>query len=154
KAGDIERAIRTACSITHYVQYRDDALEEIADFHTRKRELAAALAAAGNIAEASTKAAEILKIAAAYAKSGDRGMAVKVASQIELACDGPLSPGGLSHRFDFRAPQTWGVCYEPGFTMMSIHHSHQQAASVAAAAMVLANELGQKPSEPYETLFK
>src|SRR5262249_23022758 len=49
KAGDTERAMRTAFSITRYVQYRDDVLEDIVDFHVRKRDLAAALTAAGKI---------------------------------------------------------------------------------------------------------
>jgi tetratricopeptide (TPR) repeat protein len=154
KADDVEGAVRTAFSITYYVGYRDDALQEIADFHIQKRDLAAALSAAEKISVSSTKAIEILKIAAEHAKSGDRRTAAEVASRIELTDRGFLNVGGKIQRFDYRSPPTWGVCYEPGFTMASIHSSNQQAASVAAAAMTLAHELGQKPSQPYEVSFK
>jgi tetratricopeptide (TPR) repeat protein len=154
KGGDVEGAVRTALSITYYVQYRDDALEEIADFHIRNRDLAAAESAAEKISDSSTKAIKMLKIAAEHAKSGDRRTAAVVASRIELSCDGPLSPDGRKHRFDYRSAQTWGVCYEPGFTMASMNYSNQQAATVAAAAMTLAHELEQKPSQPYEASFK
>ncbi|MGE5326610.1 MAG: hypothetical protein ACM3NO_06195 [Deltaproteobacteria bacterium] len=154
KAGDVERALRTALSITYYLQYRDDALEEIVGFQIRKRNLAAALSASGKIEDSSTKASEILKIATEYAKSGDRRTAADVAARIDLTCAGPLSPDGRKHQFDYRSAPTWGICYEPGFTMMSMHNSRVQAARVAAAAMTLAHALGQKSSQPYETLFK
>jgi tetratricopeptide (TPR) repeat protein len=152
KTGDIERAIRTTFSITS-IQYRDEAAQTIVDYHLQKRNLPEAAAVAERIKNSSTKAAEMLRVATAHARLGDRRAAADVAARIELT-GSLLGRQETNQRFDYRSPATWGVCYEPAFTMASTFHSQRQAARVAAAAMRLAQALGQKPSQPYEISFK
>ena len=99
-------------------------------------------------------ASAILKIAAAHAKAGDRKTAIDIASRIQLPRDRSLlAHFGIDRQFDYRLPGTWGVCYEPAFTNASTSASEKDAAEVAAAAMILALALGQKPARPYEESF-
>jgi tetratricopeptide (TPR) repeat protein len=153
-ANDAEGAIRTAMSVKQLFQYRDDALHEIVDDRIARLDLKAALASAEKVDNPSRKAAAILRVASAHAKSGDRKTAADIAARIELAPRDWLLEV-RKERFVYRDPRTWGVRYEDtGFsTNGSRRWSSQRAAEVAAAAMTLAQALGDKPSQSYAILF-
>ncbi len=156
KANDVDGAVRTALSVEHFVQYRDDALHKVVDHQIAKRDLKTALATAEKVHTPSRKAAAILKVAAAHARSGDRKTAANVAARIELTQrDGDAHPGVKNRRFDYRLPRSWGVCYDAGlaFTFGSYRMSVKRAEEVAAAAMGLSLALGQKPDQSYAILF-
>jgi tetratricopeptide (TPR) repeat protein len=156
KADDTEAAVRTAMSIERYPQYRDDAVHNIVDHRIAKRDFKAALAAAEKADNPSRRAAAILKVATAYANSGDRKAAADVAERIDLTtADRLLVQLRGMQRFNYRLPSTWGVRYNDtgGFTMASHHWSSERAAEVAGAAMILAQALGEKPAKSYAVLF-
>ena len=95
----------------------------------------------------------MLKVAIAYAKSGDREKAMEVAQSITLAFEFSMSFGQAETRFDFRSPRTWGARYEMASTFASYHWADQCAADVAGAAMTLAQALGQPSDVSYSELF-
>jgi hypothetical protein len=157
KANDIDGALRTALSVQYYLQYRDDALQEIVDYQIAGRDLKRALAIAEKMDNPSRKAAAMLKVATAHAKSGGRRRAAEVAARIELTDrGGDLLPQIFQkQRFDYRLPRTWGVPYDEGFsfTIGSYLISVKRAQEVAGAAMALAQALGQQPAQSYAILF-
>jgi hypothetical protein len=153
KCNDTLGAVDTAMSIRRCLQLRDDALHKIIDCQIAKHNLVSALTITDKIPNPSRKAAAILKVATAYAKSGDRKTAAAVAARIELTQrDGDRRQG---NRFDYRLPQSWGVSYDAGraFTMTSARLATQRAEEVAVAAMGLAQALGQRPTQSYAVLF-
>jgi hypothetical protein len=139
-AGDADGAVKTALSITHFVQYRDDALNAVVGLHNAKREFKAALVAANKFENASSKAAAILRVATAQALAGDREGAAVVAANIKLTRQ-RLLQNVVEPTFDFNRPTSWGICYDSGivFTMASHQMSVRRAADVAGAAMGLAH---------------
>lgn len=152
---DTEGAVRTALAVKHFLQYRDDPLQDIVAHQIMKERLKTALTTAERVHNPSRKAIAKLKVATAYAKSCERGMAADVAAQIELTNQDGF-PGIIGEkRFDFRLPQTWGVCYDDDHasTALSRHVSVLRAAELAGAAMTLSQALGQKPGHPYSVLF-
>lgn len=156
KTNDGDGAVQTAFCIKRYIQYRDDALHKIVESQIAKHDLNGAVATAEKIDNPSSKATAILRVATAYAQAGDRKIAGDVAARVELTAKDRF-PGLIGkQRFDYRRPLTWGVCYGAGaaFTMSSIHLANQDAAEVAAAAMTLAQELGQQPATSYAVSFK
>src|SRR5262249_43991537 len=84
KDDDAEAAVRTAMSIEHYLQFRDDAIHKIVDHQITMRDFKAALVTAEKADNSSRKAAAILKVATAHAHSGDHKAAAAVAGRIEL----------------------------------------------------------------------
>jgi tetratricopeptide (TPR) repeat protein len=155
RANDAEGAVRTGLSIKDYLQYRDDALHAIVDHQIAKRDLKGALDSAQKPDNPSRKAAAILKVATAHARAGDRKSAADVAAQVELTPRSTLLRRAGKELFDYRLARTWGVRYDDtdSFTNASHHWSSERAAEVAAAAMTLAQALGQKPDESYAILF-
>ncbi len=156
KGNDTEGAVRTALSVKYFDQYRDDALRAVVDYQLARQDLKAALATSGKIDNPSRKASAILKVATAYAKSGDRKTATDLAARIELTNhDDSLGILGIKERFDYRLPRSWGICYDARSfsTMASIQMWNQRAAEVAAAAMTFSQALGQKPAQSYAVLF-
>jgi hypothetical protein len=155
KANDTEAAVRTALSVKRFVQYRDDALHHIVDHHIAKRDFKTALATADVIDNPSRKAAAILKVATAVAKSGDHKTAADIAARIELSEIDPLPKFGKKEQFDFRRPRSWGICYEDGraFTIASQTRANRHSAEVAGAAMGLSQALGERPAQSYAVLF-
>jgi tetratricopeptide (TPR) repeat protein len=157
KADDAEAAIRTAMSIERYPQYRDDAVHKIVDHRIAKRDFKAALAAAEKAPDPSKKAVAILKVATAYANSGDLKAAADVAGKIDLTTADwlPVQIRAME-RFNYRLPNTWGVRYNDngfGGTMAMHRWSSKLAAEVACCAMTLAQALGEKPAKSYAVLF-
>lgn len=156
KSKDSKGAIRTALSIERYPQYRDDAIHDIVDYRIAKRDFKAALAAAEKADNPSRRAAAILKVAVAHAKSGDYETAAAVAGRIELTPKDELRVQVFGNkRFNHKLPSTWGDRYDDGLgsTMGSYLWSSERAAEVAGAAMTLAQALGDKPAESYAVLF-
>jgi tetratricopeptide (TPR) repeat protein len=157
KADDAEGAVRTAMSIERYPQYRDDAVHKIVDHQIAKRDFKAALAAAEKAPNPSKKAFAFLKVATAYANSGDRKAAADVAGRIDLTTADRLPVQiRAMERFNYRLPNTWGVRYDDngfGGTMAMHRWSSKLAAEVAGGAMTLAQALGEKPAESYAVLF-
>jgi tetratricopeptide (TPR) repeat protein len=155
KADDAEGAVRTALSVEYFIQYRDDALHKIVEHQIAKRDIKAATTTAEKIHNPSRKAAAMLKVATALAKSGDRRAAADLAAQIELAHRAELPAVFRKEHFDYRLPRTWGVCYDEGlgFTMASHHMSMRRTVEVAAAAMALSQALKRQPAESYAILF-
>lgn len=154
EAGDVEGALRTALSIDHFLQYRDDSVHAVVDHLIAKRNLKAALSAADKCHNPSRKAAAVLKVAAAYVKSGDRKTAEDAAKQITLRPSRSTGLGG-DEVFDYRQPQTWAVNYDfdgvftNGIYMMQSGHMSE----VAGAAMRLAQALHLRPERSYAILF-
>jgi tetratricopeptide (TPR) repeat protein len=146
---DREGAVRTALSIEYFLQYRDDALRKIVEHQIAKKELETALAIAEKTDNPSRKAVAILKVATAYAKSGDRKRAAAVAARIEL------TGRTTSTRFDYRLPCTWVERYDAGFAVSNGLQRMwlQRAAEVAEAAMALSLALGEQPEQLYAILF-
>jgi tetratricopeptide (TPR) repeat protein len=151
KAKDVEGAVRTALSIKYYRQYSDDVFEQLVEREIAEGNLKTALTTAEKFDNPSKKATAILKVATAHAQSGNRKTAANVAARIKLTQE-DMFPRGKEH-FDYRTPSSWGVHYEIGFTSASRHGADKQAAEVAAAAMTLAQALGQRPEKPYDILF-
>jgi tetratricopeptide (TPR) repeat protein len=156
KTDDAGAAVRSAMSIDHYLQFRDDAIHKIVDHQIAKRDFKAALAAAEKAPNPSKKAAAILKVATAYANSGDHKAAADVAARIDLTPADEMRVRLFGkERFNYKLPSTWGVRYDDsiGFTMLSHQMSSERSAEVAAAAMTLAQALREKPAESYAVLF-
>jgi tetratricopeptide (TPR) repeat protein len=155
KTYDFESAVRTALSVKHYDQYHDGALQMIAHHQIAKRDPKAALATAQNIKNPSEKAAAILKVATAQAKSGDRKTAADIAARIELTPPEDSLALFEKKRFDYRLPDTWGFRYDDhSFFTMGLHQmSTERAVKVASAAMELSLALGQQPEQSYAILF-
>jgi tetratricopeptide (TPR) repeat protein len=155
KADDAEEAVRSAMSIEHYLQFRDDAIHKIVDHRITKRDFKAALAAAEKAPNPSKKTVAILKVATAYANSGDHKAAADVAARLELTPANELKPIQGIERFNYRVPRSWGLRYDDSnFSTNLRHHlSSERAAEVAGAAMTLAQALGEKPAESYAVLF-
>ncbi len=153
KSGDVEGAIESALSVEYDVELRDKTLHAIVDSLITKNDLKTALSIAEKIEHQSCKATAVLKVAAAHAKSNDRKTAAAVAKRIDLKNDRVDS--GRPKRFDYRTPRSWGSIY--GFTGFYTHGSYsrsvQDAAEVAAAAMALAQALGEGPAQSYAVLF-
>jgi tetratricopeptide (TPR) repeat protein len=152
KANDAEGAVRTALSVKYFIQYRDDALHAVIDHEIAKQDLQKALTTAEKIDNPSRKASAILKVAAAYAKSGDRKTAADVGARIELTTRKEFR---AQEKFDYRAPRSWCVRYDASsfFTISRSQMWGQRAAEVAGAAMSLSQELGQIPDDSYAILF-
>ena len=148
KANDVDGAIRTAMSIEHFLQYRDDAIHKIVEHLILKRDLKTALTTAEKATNPSRKASAMLKVAAAYAQSGDRKKATEVAARIKLTQRDygiGLPVAGKTTGFDYRFPRSWGVTYDVGLasTMLSIRMANNRAAEVAKTAMALSQGLGR-----------
>jgi tetratricopeptide (TPR) repeat protein len=154
-ANDTEAAVRTALSVEHFIQFRDDTLRKVVDQHIAKQELKTALTTSEKIVNPSTRATAMLMVATAHAKLGDRKIASDVAAQIELIHKDRFPAFAEKERFDYRLPGTWGVCYDegPGFTMASHQMSIRRTAELAAAAMAFTQAMGQRPTQSYATLF-
>jgi tetratricopeptide (TPR) repeat protein len=138
KAADGDGAVRTALAVKYFVQYRDDALAKVVDHHVAKRDFKKALATTEKFDNPSRRAAAILKVATAHAKSGDHKAAVDIAGRIELTRREEFPIGLEKQRFDYRLPGSWGVLYESRsfFTMASHHMWMACATEVATAARV------------------
>jgi tetratricopeptide (TPR) repeat protein len=158
KAKDTEGALRTAQSIKNCPGYHDDAIHKIVDYQVAKRNLPGALKTANLVGQPSRKAVAILKVATAYATSGDSKTAAAVAARIRLKPTVRELFGQKTGErgFDYRRPASWGVIYEEGFVFtMSLHFTRRRhAAEVAGAAMTFAQALRQRPAQSYATLFK
>jgi tetratricopeptide (TPR) repeat protein len=155
RAGDVKGAIRTALSVDYFVQYRDDALHEVVDHQIAKRDFKSALTMAGMVHNPSRKAAAILKVAVAHAKSGDRKTAADVAARIELSEKAWFAGLGGREAFDYQLPHSWGVNYDfdGAFTVCLAQMQERHMAEVAGAAMTLSQALGQRPDRSYAILF-
>jgi hypothetical protein len=147
--------VNTALSIKCFVQYRDDALNNVVEYHIAKRDVKAALVTTDKFDNASRKAAAILKVATAQAKAGNRQAAADIAAQIKLGRTSQILANAQDKGFDYRRPQTWGVSYDwhHFFTMTSHIMSVRRAAEVAASAMALSQALELKPGQSYAVLF-
>ena len=154
KAGRVADAVTLARSIEHYVQYKDDALSEIANVQVSHGDLKGATATAEQIPNPSKKALALLKIATAYVKRNDKETAKAIAAQIRVVARPFGFAEARSHEFDYRRPETWGYLYEPSFTMTSHYWTVEVAGDLAAAAMTFTQSLGERPSEPYAEKFK
>jgi hypothetical protein len=154
KADDVKGAIRTALSVDYFIQYRDDALREVVDHQIAKRDLKSALATARMVHNPSRRAAAILKVAVAHAKSGDRKTAADVAASIDLALE-PVLGLGKREVFDYRLPHSWGVNYEDdgAFTITMALAQERHRAELAGAAMTLSQALGERPERSFAILF-
>jgi hypothetical protein len=78
RANDTEGAVRTALTVEHFLQYRDDALGKVIDHHIAKGDLRAALTTTEKVRNPSRKATALLKVATAHVTSGDRRTAAHV----------------------------------------------------------------------------
>jgi hypothetical protein len=155
KANDAEGALRSALSVRYCLQYRDDAIHKIVDYHIARRDLKKALPVADKVDNSSRKAAAMLKVALAHARSGDRKTAAQVAARIELTPKDHLARI-LHARFDYRLPETWGINYDFSgfFTVPSYQMEVEHAVELATAAMTLAQALELRPAQSYAVLFK
>jgi tetratricopeptide (TPR) repeat protein len=155
EAGDAESAVRTALSIKHFTQYRDDALNKIVEHYIVQQDMTAALTTTEKFDNPTRRATAILHVATVVARSGDRKTAADIAGRIHLNSRFGFLNIARRSGFDYRLPQTWGVCYEldGGFTMSSNSLSVQRATDVAGAAMGLFQALDQKPAQSYAVLF-
>jgi hypothetical protein len=147
KTNDFESAVRTALSAKHYNQYHDGALHMIAHHQIAKRDPKAALATAQYIKNPSEKAAAILKIATAQAKSGDRKTAADIAARIDLTePEDSLALFGKKQKFDNRLPDTWGFRYDDSncFTMALHHFSTERAVGVASPEREATSETSER----------
>lgn len=156
EVGDIAGAIDTATSITNYTSYlRDAALDTIVQRLIAKRDVKTALEAAGKLDNPSRRAATKLRVATAYAKSGDRKTAVDVAGGIQLTRKDNFVGGATPDHFDPGKPQSWGVTYDGGLsgTNRSRFDAAERAAEVGAAAMELFKALNLKPEKSFAVLF-
>ena len=153
KRGAVAAAIATAASIKNNEQYKDDAFCAIVDVLLANHKMSQAMDAAGRIDDLSLKAIKQLKIAIAYAKSGDRSMAKKVAGAVDLT-PGQYHANERSPRFDYTKPETWGVNYQLGFTMGSWAYADRLAADLAASAMTLRQLLRDGEDANYADAFK
>jgi tetratricopeptide (TPR) repeat protein len=154
-AGDPDGAALTVRSITHFTQYRDDALAVVVRHHIGGGNLRAALTATEGFSNSSRKAATLLRTAAALARAGRRAAAADVVAEIRLTGKAALPPGIEAHVFRFGRPETWGILYESGnfFTVMSHRMNVRDATEVAREAMGLAQALGDRPGRSYAVLF-
>ena len=156
RANDVQGAARTVVSDKYPAPYRDNARARIVDFQITKRDLKAALAAAEELDNQSRKAAAKLRIATAYARSGDRTAANEIAGRIELVFrDLLIFRDEPKRRFEFLEPRTWGELYNMGMgSSMRAHHvATERATEVAATAMTLALAMGHKHAKSYAVLF-
>jgi hypothetical protein len=157
KANDPDGAVRSALAVKYFLQYRDDAIHKVVDYQIARRDLKAALTEVDHIHNASRKAAAILKVAIAHARSRDRRAAAAVAAGIELTQrDREQLPEILGkNAFHYRLPHSWGVCYDSGlaFTLGSHRMAVERAADVAEKAMKLYQVLGERPGKSYAILF-
>jgi tetratricopeptide (TPR) repeat protein len=108
EAGDPQTAIATALAITHFVQYRDDALDKVVQHQIAKQDLKAALGTTEKFENPSRKATAILKVAIAYARSGNRKTATDLAARIQLTHRDARFPTPGPQSFDYRRPESWG----------------------------------------------
>ncbi len=148
-------AERTARSITHFLQFRDDSLHAVVEYYVQKKDFKKALTAAESVNNPSRMASAILKVATAYARSGDRKTAEEVASRIKLTSESSL-PALYSDRiFDFRQPETWVQNYdiEFAFTLGLSQLSEERTAELAASAMTLAQTIPLEPKPDYAALL-
>lgn len=155
RAGEFDAALATALSIEHFVQYEHDALLEIIAIRIRAENLKAALKVAEKVSNPSKKATALLRVAAAYAKSGQKQTARRIAGGIRLTNASLFLPVKRVE-FDYAKPSTWGHLYDSrSYSTATVHMMvSQRAQEVAAAAMTLAQVLGEKPSAPYAAAFK
>ena len=156
RAGNLGDAVATASDITEYLQYRDDALLEVVRVHIRRKNVSAALVAAGGIPTPSRKAQAVLEIAAAQARMGDRNGARATANSIDLVGRRiPFKVVKTTEPFDFSSPATWGTQYEfPGYVVGGLIGMVIEAAGhVAAAAMELDQALGGREPLRYAEAF-
>ncbi len=115
ESDDVDGAIHTVLSMKHNEMRRTDMLEMIVQYLIDKRDLKRALSIAGEIDGGGPKAAAVLNVATAYARSGDRKTAVAIAARIDLAAIefGRQFEAGRPDHFDYRIPRSWGNLYLP-----------------------------------------
>jgi hypothetical protein len=155
-SGDVMGAQATADQIQVYRQYQELVLARVADYHAAGRDFKAALVAAERLKQPSQRAATMLRVATAQARSGDLKAAEEIAGRVRTtARDDALPPVGAGKGFEFARPDSWGVCdLGMSFTMASYHASLDRAAEVAATAMTLAQILKRKPTKSYAGSFE
>lgn len=148
---DPDAAERIALSITDYVGYRDDSLNAIVDYHIAEAEFDEALNTAHNVHSRLRRASAILKVATAYAQSGDPVTAADVASQVALTNESFLIAVAERPVFDYRRPDTWGSNYDSGRggTNLSRRLSDERTAEIAKWAMTLAQVMSLEPTPDY-----
>jgi len=152
---DIAGAIATALSVDRE-QGLSGAWAGIADVQIRNGDMAGAVATAKQIPNASEKATALLRVATAYARSGDRETAEAVARAIRMERE-PGVAVRVQVDFDYQRPDTWWRLYDMmsfTFTMGRLQSSLQRAQELAAAAMTLAQTLGEQHSVPYAQAFR
>jgi hypothetical protein len=154
KSGDVAGAIHSILSVEHDVEQRDEKLEEIVDCLIAKKDLKTALSMAEKIQIRSWKAASLLKVATAHARSGARSSAIRLAARMDLDVIRGYERG-RPNRFDYRNPRSWGTLYEfNGLGSARLDEFYlRSAAKVAAAAMTFSQAIGQVPAPSYAISF-
>jgi hypothetical protein len=152
RAGDIAGA--TAAALSFDFAVRKKALLAIMMIQIDNFDMQGALATAAKIDDRVEQTVARLTIAAKYAIRGQRVFAVWTAEQIRLAAmKGLIDPQRLV--FDYRKPRSWGQIYDA-----SVDAGHRwylecekRAGRLAAATMVLSQNLNQRSQESYAALF-
>jgi len=113
------------------------------------------LKTARQITNPSEKATALLRVAAAHARGGDTKAAKSIAGTVDVTLTSVFLPCDPL-KFDYRKPDTWGHLYDAGFafTMLSHQWDLRRAEELSAAAMTLAQALGEKPPTSYAAAFK
>ena len=146
KKGDDAGANRTIESIQIYTQYQDDGYHELARLQMEKNDFRKAVVTAGRIRQSSKRAVALLSIAKAVPLAGDHHQAIKIATHIDLPCEGLFDPTDGT-RFQFDVPRTWGLKFDSSHGMPSLWAAIERSAEVASAAMSLAILLHRPSNE-------
>ncbi len=154
KNGDISGAVATALSLEPDSWGRTDALVAIVAIQIQRHDLRGAGLTTEKIHNRVEQTIASLKIASAFAASGDPKSAEITAGRIRLSSrlwnsDRP------EKIFDYQQPRTWGSIYDRThfFTSLSYQGQINRAANLGAAAMTLSQKLDKRYPTPYSALF-